>query len=268
MKEGAVFRFGKYFHSACVGPIVKECGYFLDDKQTLVGCKSTVVHPTPGIVFVSDRPLVKVVPNFLTKEECAHLRDLARPRLTPSEVGVANDDQSPGEMHGERITGRTSSSAFFDSKMDDIVIAVEERAAALAGFPNNRVGRLHVGHYFEGQRFAIHWDAHGSKDAAALLSGYQRLQTVLVYLNTPVCKPDCTKGGSHTEFPLLGVSVPPEEGKAVQFQNVGDDGELFPEALHSGNPVCCDEKWVVNVWLYNKDLIHGQVPLHTPVYEK
>jgi hypothetical protein len=69
-----------------------------------------------------------------------------------------------------------------------------------------------------------------------------RTRTVCVYLN-PVA------AGGDTDFPVAGVRVAPEVGKAVIFDSLHADGTPNPDSLHAGLPVEDGEKWLATLWI-------------------
>jgi len=273
--DSAVFRFMDCYHQHCVGPVMPNRSYFMPDGS-LVRCPKTIaVVPGSRPVLLSAWPLVVVLPDFLTPEECQHFRAAASGRMEPSRTGIHL--QQPGDPKDETMyeEGRSSTSYYISKGADPIVEAVERRAALVTGVPYEHISRPHIGHYAPGQQFAIHWDASTKTVTDTTVQGFVRVRTVLVYLNTPagVEQPhlggpkavDCPSPDSgHTRFPLLGFSIAPTEGCALLFQNVDDDRERIPEALHAGLPVCCGEKWVMNIWGYNKPLVNGVVPHYRP----
>eukprot|EP00929_Paragymnodinium_shiwhaense_P051692 TRINITY_DN25970_c0_g1_i2.p1 TRINITY_DN25970_c0_g1~~TRINITY_DN25970_c0_g1_i2.p1 ORF type:complete len:125 (+),score=15.96 TRINITY_DN25970_c0_g1_i2:67-441(+) len=96
-----------------------------------------------------------------------------------------------------------------------------------------------VAWYRPGQRFSLHEDAFPMSQVAR--SDYQRLATVLLYLN------DVEKGGM-TTFPDLGVSVQPQQGAALVFFPAYADGQPDPRTRHAAEPAI-DDKWVAQVWV-------------------
>jgi prolyl 4-hydroxylase len=241
------------------------------------------IVPVAPTQLLSDFPRVVTLPNFLTSEECAHVRDIVRSSLNPSELGTTRLNVS-----GMKSDARTSTSAFIDQSKDAVIRAIEERVAHVVAVPHSHVGRLHVGHYSPGQRFAIHYDALTKAEMKVQTNGFTRIATVLVYLNTMHCDGKVTQdvqgpqyrtnyefvakkaselcpspSNGHTQFPMLGVSVAPVEGTAIYFQNVDQDWERIAGSLHSGAPVCCNEKWVMNAWCYNQPLYEGMIARYT-----
>ena len=58
---------------------------------------------------------------------------------------------------------------------------------------------------------------------------------------------DVEEGGV-TEFPRIGVSVPPEEGALMIWNNALPDGRPNPDTLHAALPVVRGVKYVVTKW--------------------
>ena len=66
-----------------------------------------------------------------------------------------------------------------------------------------------------------------------------------MYLN------DVAEGGG-TDFPDVGLSIVPRQGRAVYFAYTGHFGEVDPLSLHAGLPVIRGEKWIATKWLRQK----------------
>ncbi len=69
-----------------------------------------------------------------------------------------------------------------------------------------------------------------------------RGRTICVYLNEP-------EAGGETEFPVAGLIVDPQAGRAVIFDNLLADGSPDVDSLHAGLPVVRGEKWLATLWL-------------------
>lgn len=105
----AMYRSGNVYHHTCLGPLVTDRSY-LDENGSVIKRPMVVVSPGPRPKMLSAYPAVTLIPNFLTAEECAHLRTLALSRLQPSQLGVFyNKDPALGDHRG-----RTSFSAFIE----------------------------------------------------------------------------------------------------------------------------------------------------------
>jgi prolyl 4-hydroxylase len=69
----------------------------------------------------------------------------------------------------------------------------------------------------------------------------QRTWTVTIYLNDVL-------GGGHTYFPDLDISIAPQTGKALIWNNLLINGNVNPETLHQGSPVTRGEKYIITKW--------------------
>ncbi len=193
---------------------------------------------------LSAKPRIYRLPNFLSNEECDHLIELAKDRLTPSMV-VNNDDQN-----GNAISSpvRTSNGYFLQEKdRDNKVSKIEELIAAVTGMPIENGESLHVLQYpLKGEYRPHHdyFDANSPGGAASLSRGGQRVATVIMYLNTP-------PQGGETSFPntKTSIKVTATKGDAVFFYNVLPSGQEDPLTLHAGNPVLEGEKWIATKWI-------------------
>jgi prolyl 4-hydroxylase len=61
-------------------------------------------------------------------------------------------------------------------------------------------------------------------------NGGQRSWTAMAYLNT------VEEGGS-TDFPKVNLSIPPQPGALLIWNNMDRDGRPNPKSLHAGRPV-------------------------------
>ena len=98
---------------------------------------------------------------------------------------------------------------------------------------------------------AIHFGRKpGDTDQVAALQLFERdhpeagnrARTICVYLND-------VEAGGETEFPVAGVRVKPQAGRAVIFDNLREDGSPDVDSLHAGMPVVRGEKWLATLWI-------------------
>lgn len=166
---------------------------------------------------------------------CDHLINIGSPQLTPS--GVV--DPITGEPL--RSDMRTSYHMHFKPSMYDAVTGrIWTRLSRLAGLPAEHAEPLVVLRYGPGQEYKPHRDYFTDAKNKA-----QRIVTVFVYLND-------VEAGGDTAFPVLGMSVQPERGKAVKFLNCHEDGTPNPDTLHAGMPVVRGEKWLATLWFWDR----------------
>ena len=98
--------------------------------------------------------------------------------------------------------------------------------------------------YTQGQQFKHHFDYFVAKHAYWDLErnrGGQRSWTAMGYLN-PV------EDGGATDFPKIGLSIPPKAGVLLIWNNMLPDGRPNPRTLPAGTPVIGGVKYVLTKW--------------------
>ena len=62
--------------------------------------------------------------------------------------------------------------------------------------------------------------------------------------------------GGETNFPDLGISVPPKRGRAVLWASTFDSAPLSKDkrTRHESLPVVRGMKYAANIWFYHRDL--------------
>ncbi len=201
----------------------------------------------PNVIRTPDRevrvllalrdPRVVVFGGLLSDEECDALIELARPRLTRS--NVVQVDTGTNQVH----EARTSDGMFFKRGENELVQRIEARIATLMRWPLENGEGIQVLHYLPGAQYKPHYDyfdpAH-SGTPSILKRGGQRVATLVCYLNTPIC-------GGATVFPDTHLEVAAMRGNAVFFSY--DRAHPSTKTLHEGAPVIEGEKWVATKWV-------------------
>ncbi len=189
------------------------------------------------VVASLQKPRVIVFAELLSADECDEIIALARLRLARSETVQVDTGSS------EVNEARTSQGMFFERGEHAVCARLEERIAALTGWPVENGEGLQVLRYGPGAEYKPHYDyfdpAH-SGTPAILARGGQRVASLVCYLNTPA------QGGA-TTFPDIGLEVAPVKGHAVFFSY--DRPHPATRSLHGGAPVLVGEKWVATKWL-------------------
>ena len=189
------------------------------------------------VVLELERPILAVVHQFLSAQECDELIALSRERLARSLTVV--EATGDNQVHD----ARTSEGMFFERGEHALCERIEARIAELLQWPLDRGEGLQVLRYGPGAQYRPHHDyfePERSGTAAILRRGGQRVGTLLMYLNSP-------QEGGETSFPAAGVRVRAVAGTAVFF--------AYPFAqpnslsLHGGDPVFQGEKWVATKWM-------------------
>lgn len=188
-------------------------------------------------LVLNNDPLIQVIDNFLSAEDCNYLIKKGGAKLTRALVSSASG--------GEVSSGRTGSNCWLsfedDSSLKEIALAISSRV----NIPLENSENMQLIYYSLGQEYKPHFDAYDLKSDRGIRctkNGGQRLVTALLYLN------DVRKGGG-TIFPKLDIIVEAKAGRALVFQNtLLNDSIRHPLSLHGGLPVEEGEKWAVNLW--------------------
>lgn len=192
----------------------------------------------PAAQTLSDRPPVRTIDGLLSADECRLLVASAQPLLRRSRaIDPASGEAAPMQL-------RTSSDASFDPLLEDLSLRlVQQRMASAAGVELVQAEHLVVLRYEPGQEYRPHRDYRPPESLRGdVPEAGNRVRTICVYLNEP-------EAGGETEFPVPGLQVAPQAGRAVIFDNLLPDGGPDPDSLHAGLPVRQGEKWLATLWL-------------------
>ncbi|WP_240633464.1 2OG-Fe(II) oxygenase [Paenibacillus montanisoli] len=179
------------------------------------------------IVGKIDEPLILIMDNVLSGDECDALIALAANRMQRAKIGKSHTVSDV----------RTNSSMFFEESENEWLQSIEARTAELMHVPIAHAEPLQILHYKAGQQYQPHLDYFTSGDVVN-----NRISTLVMYLN------DVEEGGE-TYFPSLRFAVTPKKGSAVYFEYFYNDPHLNELTQHAGNPVTAGEKWVATQWM-------------------
>ena len=234
----------------------------------VVSAASSVDDGALEMECISERPLIFVVKNILTTNECRIIAERAEPLLLMSHVMGGDGNATVGSY-------RSSRNAWLPAN-DAVLPRLQQRLAALLRVDEKILGQkleeLQVVKYDDGGQFLPHHDS----------SGFQtRIATALLFLNTV----DEGSGGE-TYFPfapatrqsndaifnsktteesirdalasisdgsaVTGLRVRPVAGTCLLFFNhlLRDGGYLDTAAVHAGLPVALgSSKLIANYWI-------------------
>jgi len=179
-----------------------------------------------------EEPLVVVLGNVLSDEECDELIKHSREQLQRSKI---SGDRAENQI-------RTSSGVFCEE--NETIAKIEKRFSQIMNIPIEHGDGLQVLLYTPGQEYQPHYDFFAETNRA---SANNRISTLVMYLN------DVEEGGE-TAFPLLNISVFPNKGMAVYFEYFYKNNEINDFTLHAGTPVIKGEKWVATMWMRRQAL--------------
>jgi prolyl 4-hydroxylase len=185
-----------------------------------------------NIIARFEEPLIVILGNVLSEEECDQLILLSKDRIHRSKIGAVRGED---EL-------RTSSSMFFQEGESDVVTRVEKRISQLMNIPIEHGEGLQILNYKIGQEYKAHYDFFTSTNKVVT---NPRISTLVMYLN------DVEEGGE-TYFPHLKLAVSPQKGMAVYFEYFYDDQAINDLTLHGGGPVITGDKWAATQWMRRK----------------
>ena len=172
------------------------------------------------------------VADFFSKAECDRLIAIVDVVARPSPTYKGSD-----------ASGRTSYTGDVDP-FDPFVLMLQRRIDDLMGI-DPALGETIQGQRYEpGQEFRGHYDHFLPSQPfwdAEQKRGGQRSWTAMAYLNA------VDEGGT-TDFPRVDLSIPPQPGALLIWNNMKRDGTPNPHAMHAGLPVVKGVKYVLTKW--------------------
>ncbi|PFK46178.1 2OG-Fe(II) oxygenase [Bacillus cereus] len=195
----------------------------------------TIVTEDREIQIISrvEEPLIVVLENVLSDEECESLIKLSKYSMKRSKIGASREVDNI----------RTSSGTFLEE--NETVAIIEKRVSSIMNIPVEHGEGLHILKYAPGQEYKAHYDYFAEHSRAA---ENNRISTLVIYLN------DVEEGGE-TFFPKLNLSIAPKKGSAVYFEYFYNDKSLNELTLHGGAPVIKGEKWVATQWMRRRAFV-------------
>ena len=181
----------------------------------------------------TDQAEIWTVPEFMAAQECTELMAMIDRTAKPSAV----------LDHGQNEVWRTSSSGNVD-RTNPFVHTLETRIDALLGIPHAFGETMQGQRYEVGQEFKYHMDVFWTKAdywKTEAKRGGQRAITAMVFLN------DVDEGGA-TAFTNLDISVTPERGKLLIWNNNSHNGHPNEGTMHAGTPVIKGTKYIITKW--------------------
>ena len=172
------------------------------------------------------------IADFLSPVDCNRLMATIDAVARPSPTYNNNSDG-----------GRTSYTGDVD-RNDPFIRTLERRIDDLLGMDPALGETLQGQRYTQGQEFKHHFDYFIDKHAYWDLErerGGQRSWTAMGYLN-PV------EDGGATDFPRISLSIPPQAGVLLVWNNMAPDGRPNPRTIHAGAPVVRGVKYVLTKW--------------------
>jgi prolyl 4-hydroxylase len=193
------------------------------------------------------QPVLAVLSDVMSAEECEELIELARPRLKPSTIVDLQSGQDVVAAY------RNSLGMFFRLQENEFIARLDRRISELMNLPVENGEGLQVLYYPTGAASAPHVDflqITNEANRASIARSGQRVSTMVTYLN------DVPAGGA-TSFPELGWAITPRLGNAAYFEYCDSQGFVDWRSLHAGDTVLEGEKWVASKWMRQRTFVSG-----------
>jgi prolyl 4-hydroxylase len=203
-------------------------------------------HTPPMGTTLSESPLVRHFPSFVSAEICEWLVEKSRDRLVRAPVySQATRQEAISET-------RTNTWAMFNVLEADVVsVLVQVRMCATTGLAFRYLEPLAVLHYGVGEEITEHFDfvdpVKTPNYEQELRENGQRVVTFLVYLNDDY-------DGGRTEMAAAGLAHKGRKGEGLYFVNAHSNGEPDRRTLHAGRPPTRGEKWIVSQFMRSRAL--------------
>jgi prolyl 4-hydroxylase len=213
------------------------CG--IRDDDTL----AAFLNPPSPLLF-SEGPWVTVAENILPEPICQWWIGAAANQLQEARV----HDPEAGGRRADSV--RTNSGTGFGLLQTDVVMQLAlARIAVAVGRPRKWQEAPNVLHYAVGEQYGLHYDFLDPANphfADGLAQFGQRRTTALVYLNQAFME-------GQTWFEHLQQHARTPTGGMIAFDNVLGDGSPDTRTLHAGLPVTLGEKWLLSVWIRDRN---------------
>tara|TARA_Y100000004_G_scaffold197368_1_gene271525 strand:- start:852 stop:1535 length:684 start_codon:yes stop_codon:yes gene_type:complete len=190
------------------------------------------------VKIISPDPLVGLVDDFISREECEFIVSEASGLLTRSKMA----DRKGELFYGKERTSRSallSDSPYLERETKKII---SEKIKRYFSFKVEEFENLQMVHYKNQEKFNCHHDSDPPM---------KRLCTILIYLNDVH---NLQEQGGATIFPPIKTAIAPKKGRAIAWYNYSNDGTYDARVMHIGQAVKNFEKWALNVWIQDDNL--------------
>ena len=209
----------------------------LADKAALVRIGEQVrtrllADPMVERVAVDDAEIYTVA-EFLSPAECQRFMDMVDAVAKPSQTF----DTEYGASYRTSYSGDTD-------PYDPFVRMIQRRIDDLLGIDPSYGETIQGQRYTPGQLFEPHTDwfyTLADYWPAEAQRGGQRSWTTMIYLNT-------VEAGGVTEFNRIGVSITPQAGALLAWNNADAEGRPNLQTTHAARPVEAGVKYVITKW--------------------
>lgn len=187
----------------------------------------------PGVYRIPvDNLEIFGVADFFSQAECEKLMAIVDGVAVPSPSYKGTDS-----------SGRTSFSGDVDP-FEPFIMMLQRRIDDLMGIDPAFGETIQGQRYAPGQEFRAHYDHFLPSQPFWDLEqkrGGQRSWTAMAYLNA-------VEEGGTTDFTRINLTIPPQPGALLIWNNMKPDGTPNPNSMHAGMPVVRGTKYVLTKW--------------------
>jgi len=175
---------------------------------------------------------IYAIADFLSPGDCRRM------------MAIVDDVARPSPTYNNNIDGgRTSYTGDVDPA-DPFVRMIQRRIDDLMGIDPALGETVQGQRYSAGQEFRHHYDYFVSEHEYwddERRRGGQRSWTAMGYLNA-------VEAGGATDFRKIPLTIPPQAGVLLVWNNMAPDGRPNTRTLHAGMPVAQGVKYVLTRW--------------------
>jgi prolyl 4-hydroxylase len=184
------------------------------------------------------------IDGFLRPGECARiLAELQFAFWSPSTVLVQYAGQGVKPVRSRNRVSESTLEEWFSPELMRMVRALQKRIVPFVPGIRGRRERWQATRYGKGGKFDYHYDCGKWGDDPA----GERVQTVLIYLDTP------RRGGS-TRFPDFDLDIKATAGRLLVWKNLTVQGRCDTDMLHASVPVKDGRKTILVTWVRERNI--------------
>mmetsp|Transcript_39489 Transcript_39489/g.79742 ORF Transcript_39489/g.79742 Transcript_39489/m.79742 type:complete len:491 (-) Transcript_39489:3-1475(-) len=208
------------------------------------------LYPGGGRPFIEsvsdDSPVVFIIHNLLTDEECAFLKEVARGRLRSSrdedeDVRMSRGNGGKVALAKRRFNTTVLRKGALKSPMHK---AIDEKLFSIINFPPEYYADLQINEFIEGGMHGPHYDSDRYP------SLYRERVMTVVY-----CLDSIPEGaGGDFMFPKANLRVRQQAGMAIVYHNTIEDGSLDAKSAHADEELLNGTKWTATQRIYARPI--------------
>eukprot|EP00979_Chaetoceros_neogracilis_P015033 scaffold5242_cov287-Chaetoceros_neogracile.AAC.1 len=192
---------------------------------------------------VSKDPVLYLIHNLLSEEECAMLLSLAEGKFTKIDDTISNLlENTVADEDRKRKAFDIEKVMLWKGQLDGHANKqIDERIEQVTGYPKDQFSDWQIMKYTKGSKYEMHYDFHPIDSPVA---------TITVFLNDL----ESNDSGGEYVYPKADkqpIMVKPKIGLAVVHHNTDFEGNFDYSSLHGERPLVRDEvKYIAKKFVY------------------